>query len=269
MKKSLFSCLPLALLLLLGCSKGGNTTPEATEAMNTFVSVDAQERPRYLEIPIYTQKVTGQTLRRKGYTTSYNRRTKQPDWVAWKLTAEHSRGEFRRDSMVFHEDPDVPAPRATDDDYIRSHYDRGHMCPSGDNKWSAEAQEQSFLLTNVCPQNHTLNEKAWNDLEMQCRRWARKYGAVYIACGPLFEGENIKTIGKNKVSVPTGFFKVVLVNGRNPRAIGYIFENKASSQGRICTVDEVEALTGLDFFSLLNDDIEEKIEATVTKSAWR
>ena len=111
-------------------------------------------------------------------------------------------------------------------------------------------------------------EEEWNDLEIQCRRWARRYGEVYIACGPLFEGDDIKKIGRNKVHVPTGFFKVVLAKGKKPKAIGYIFENRRGSQGRVCTVDEIEDLTGMDFFSPLDDKIEEQVEAYANIRQW-
>ena len=100
-------------------------------------------------------------------------------------------------------------PRATNMDYINSGYDRGHICPSGDNKWSEEAQLQSFLYTNCCPQLHNLNAGDWNELEGKCRKWAQQYGGVYIVSGPLLLNKKHKTIGKNKVVVPEAFFKVV------------------------------------------------------------
>lgn len=261
--------LPAVILLLaISCSKRAKTVDDDEEVASTFVGTVDVMTKGWLEIPVYEAGKENKILRRKGYTTSYNRRTKQPDWVAWRLTKQHTYGDNRRDFMEFHEDMEVSAPRATDNDYFRSGYDRGHMCPSGDNKWDAEAQEQSFLFTNVCPQNHFLNKEEWNDLEIQCRRWARRYGEVYIACGPLFEGDDIKKIGRNKVHVPTGFFKVVLAKGKRPKAIGYIFENRRGSQGRVCTVDEIEDLTGMDFFSPLDDKIEEQVEAYANIRQW-
>ena len=253
------------LLLALSCGKNNKTAIADDEIASAFVDVKTKG---WLEIPVDDDGDEGQILRRKGYTVSYNRKTKRPNWVAWRLTKQHTYGDNRRDFMQFEEDPDVGRPRATDDDYFRSGYDRGHMCPSGDNKWDAEAQRQSFLFTNICPQNHYLNKEEWNDLEIQCRRWARRYGQVYIACGPLFEGNDIKKIGKNKVHVPTGFFKVVLANSGKAKAIGYIFDNRRQSNPRVCTVDEIEQLTGLDFFSPLDDKIEEKVEVTADISQW-
>ena len=262
MKKSYFVILLICCFVIVAsCSKNREEESRGDDSASTFVTSVADDYKKWMEIPVYEGDNDSKILRRKGYTTSYNRKTKQPDWVAWRLTKKHTYGDYRRDSLEFLEDREVERPRATLDDYFRSGYDRGHMCPSGDNKWDEEAQRQSFLLTNVCPQNHWLNKDEWNDLEIQCRRWARKYGQVYIICGPLFEGNDIKRIGKNKVYVPTGFFKVVLANDRNPKAVGYVFDNRSKSNGRACSVDEIEALTGMDFFSLLEDKVEDRIEA--------
>ena len=119
-------------------------------------------------------------MRRTGYTTCYNAHYRLPYWTAWHLTAAHTTGPHKRKGVSFSEDEDVPFPRATNSDYMRSGYDRGHMCPSGDNKWDRKAQQDCFLFTNMCPQSHNLNGGDWNDLEMACRRWDKKYGEVYI-----------------------------------------------------------------------------------------
>ena len=142
-----------------------------------------------------------QILWRVGYATSYNRETRIPNWTAWPLKGEHTSGAHKRQGVKYHEDDDVPSPKATNDDYYNSGYDRGHMCPAGDNKWSAQAMEECFLFTNMCPQNHNLNGGDWNELEMQCRKWAKQYGEIYIVCGPILFRSAHKTIGKKN-----GFF---------------------------------------------------------------
>ena len=216
--------------------------------------------------------VPSQILERFGYITSYNHETKCPNWVAWHLTKDHTRGNHQRAQEVFSEDEDVRLPRATDQDYYNSRYDRGHMCPAGDNKWSQEAMTQSFLFTNICPQNHGLNKYEWNDLEILCRDWARKYGAVDIVCGPLYgKPETQKTIGKNKVWVPDAFFKVILCRRGTPKAIGFVYRNEGRKQvmeEAVRTVDEVERLTGIDFFPSLEDETERKVEAEARLSDW-
>lgn len=212
-----------------------------------------------------------QILKRTGYVASYNKTTLLPNWVAWHLTAERTEGSAKRSGVDFAEDTEVPEPRATGWDYYNSGYDRGHMCPAADNKWSKKAMEESFLFTNMCPQNGNLNRGDWNEMEMACRKWAKKYGDLYIVCGPILYKGKHKTIGKNKVVVPEAFFKVVLRTGDNPQAIGFIYKNTSGNRPKdsyVNTVDEVERITGIDFFSSLPDDVEKKVEAECDLGLW-
>ena len=212
-----------------------------------------------------------QILKRVAYTASYNSDLRIPNWVAWRLTGAHTRGKNKRAGVKFHEDTDVPMPRAVDFDYVRSGYDRGHLCPSADNRWDATAQEQSFLLTNVCPQDHNLNVGDWHELEILCRKWAKTYGSIYIVAGPvLFKGKH-KTIGKNKVTVPEAFFKVVLCMEGKPKAIGFIYRNESGNRPKsyyVNTIDDVERITGIDFFPALPDKVENEVEATSSLDDW-
>lgn len=212
-----------------------------------------------------------QILERTGYVASYNKTNLLPNWVAWHLTAERTEGSAKRSGVDFAEDTEVPEPRATDWDYYNSGYDRGHMCPAADNKWSKKAMEESFLFTNMCPQNGNLNRGDWNEMEMACRKWAKKYGDLYIVCGPILYKGKHKTIGKNKVVVPEAFFKVVLRTGDDPQAIGFIYKNTSGNRPKdsyVNTVDEVERITGIDFFPSLPDDVEKKVEAECDLGLW-
>ena len=186
--------------------------------------------------------------------------------MGWELTREETRGkEDRKDRFV--PDPDLPEPRVEHADYTRSGYDRGHMAPAADMKWSEEAMAQSFYMSNICPQNQKLNRDDWGDLEEACRGWARKYGRVYIVCGPIYDKKHPKRIGKHQVAVPDRFFKVVLIeNRKNPIAMGFLFNNAAHHQALEkyqVPVDSVETVTGLDFFAKLPDSIENRIEAAI------
>lgn len=212
-----------------------------------------------------------QILKRTGYVASYNKTTLLPNWVAWHLTAERTEGSAKRSGVDFAEDTEVPEPRATDWDYYNSGYDRGHMCPAADNKWSKKAMEESFLFTNMCPQNGNLNRGDWNEMEMACRKWAKKYGGLYIVCGPILYKGKHRTIGNNKVVVPEAFFKVVLRTGDDPQAIGFIYKNTSGNRPKdsyVNTVDEVERITGIDFFPSLPDDVEKNVEATADIANW-
>ena len=243
--------------------------PATADSQN---AADRKPAIKMMELPAPLNDRPERILRRKAYTTSYNSTTKNPNWVAWHLTKSHTYGSHQRAKEVFHEDEQVGASRATDWDYYNSRYDRGHMCPAGDNKWDEQAMNQTFLFTNICPQNHGLNKYEWNDLEIMCRDWARQYGAVDIVCGPIYYGQGEqKTVGKNRVWVPDAFFKVVLCRQGQPKAIGFIYRNEGRKQhlaDAVHTVDEIERLTGIDFFPALDDDIENRVEAKAELSKW-
>ena len=253
--------------------KGGQISSENEN------SIDAENRQgktgnktiNGLEVPGKLSDRPEQILKRVAYTASYNSDLRIPNWVAWQLTGTHTEGKNKRAGVKFHEDTDVPMPRAVDFDYVRSGYDRGHLCPSADNRWDAIAQEQSFLLTNVCPQDHNLNVGDWHELENLCRKWAKTYGSIYVVAGPvLFKGKH-KTIGKNKVTVPEAFFKVVLCMEGKPKAIGFIYRNESGNRPKsyyVNTIDDVERITGIDFFPALPDNVENEVEATSSLEDW-
>ena len=286
MKRRVNSWLLLGLMaLVMACqgNKGGEAAQKkdglygaATSGQSMTAEEEAAVKKakvvRLYEIPAPLTDRPEQILIKKGFTVSYNHQTKTPNWVAWHLTKSHTYGSNQRSGEVFTEDVSVSRPRATDADYYNSRYDRGHMCPAGDNKWDKEAMAQSFLFTNVCPQNHGLNKYEWNDLEMLCRDWAREYGAIDVVCGPVYSSsDQQKTIGKNRVWVPDAFFKVVLCRQGKAKAIGFLYRNEGKKQpmaDAVCTVDDVERLTGLDFFPELDDATENRIEATATLSDW-
>lgn len=236
------------------------------KAEATTPAVSSVKPSDKLEIPVALTKRNERILKRSGYTASYNSFYKTPNWVAWELTRRETKGKNVRINR-FSPDPDLPEPRVTHADYTRSGYDRGHMAPAADMKWSQQAMQESFYMSNVCPQNQKLNRDDWNDLEETCRLWAKKYGAVYIACGPIYDQKQPKRIGEHKVAVPDRFFKVVLINdAKNPVAMGFIFPNAAHHQKLekyMYSVDAVEKITGLDFFSPLPDSTEKRIEAVV------
>ena len=211
-----------------------------------------------------------QIIRRKAYILSYNKDTKLPNWVAWHLTAEHTEGVYKRLHTYF-EDIEVPEPRATDTDYRGTGWTHGHMCPAGDNKWDSGAMRESNILTNICPQTMKLNTGLWNSIEQDCRAWARKYGDVFIVCGPVLLKKQHETIGKNRVVVPEAFFKVILCLQGKPKAVSHVVRNDNEKKKRdqfINTVDDVERITGIDFFPALPDDIENAVEAKVDINEW-
>ena len=181
------------LLVVPSCRQASSQAIQATELCNK-----TQWR-RDIQLPQIPDSIPQQILWRKAYVVSYNCETRQPNWVAWKLTAEHAEGPVERPATAWHEDKEVPQPRAYYQDYKGmsdkgKRWDRGHMCPAGDNKWDTDAMYESFLMTNACPQDRALNSGIWNQIEIRCRQWAKQYGEIYIVCGPLFLNQEHDTI---------------------------------------------------------------------------
>lgn len=220
--------------------------------------------PAGVEIPRYESSRGGQIIKHTGFTLSYDADYKTPQWVAWELTADEVDGTYSRKNS-FSPDPDVRGQKSYHKDYSNSGYDRGHMAPAADMKWSEAAMEESFYTSNICPQNQNLNRGDWKDLEELEREWAKRYGAVAIAAGPIYKSKRPERIGAHHVAVPDAFFKVLLVGyPDNPKAYGFVFKNEAGSRKLSYyqkTVDEVETITGMDFFHELPDDVENKIES--------
>lgn len=235
----------------------------------SFCSCRAQ-KDESIEIPEPLNDGKEVILKRTGYTVSYNSDTRIPNWVAWHLTAEHTEGETKKPSAYF-EDKEVPRPRVTNEDYEGSGWMHGHMCPAADNRWNKKAMRETFLLTNICPQHRSLNSGLWNRIEQDCRKWARKHGDLYIVCGPVLLNREHETIGGHNIVVPEAFFKVILCLQGKPKAIGFVVRNNKGKKKRdqfINTVDEVERITGYDFFPALPDSIENKVEAYSNINDW-
>lgn len=212
-----------------------------------------------------------QIIRHKGYTVSYNYAWRQPNWVGYELTRQEARGTEKRNDR-FVPDPLAKQGTATNADYARSGYDKGHMAPAADMKWSATAMKESFYFSNISPQHPELNRRKWKDLENKVREWSLRDSAIIIVCGPIMEPRATRSIGRNRVAVPQRFFKVILSPySRTPRAIGFIFPNSRSTEPLrtyAVTVDSVERAAGMDFFSVLPDSLEDKIEAECKPKAW-
>jgi len=251
---TLILCLSLSLP---GCSQPGTAIGD--------VSIDKEG----LEIPSTSGKDT--ILEYKGFTVKYNSSWLIPSWVAYEITREEAEGSLER-SGSFGMDMSYRGRQAMREDYSNSGWDKGHMAPAGDMKWDRKAMTESFYLTNICPQNHKLNSGDWNHLENLVRGWARKYGSVYVICGPLVSDSSFGTIGQRKVQIPDGFFKAVLrVSGGYASAIAFVFENTAQKQPvrrAAMSVDELEGMLGIDLFEKLPDSLENKIEASFNLSEW-
>ena len=223
-----------------------------------------------LEKVIASNSQPSQLVDYEGFSLSFNKKMHVPNWVVWELTGEEVAGTFPRKDN-FRGDDNV-AGSAEKWDYSYSGYDRGHMAPAGDMKWSKKAMDESFYMTNMCPQAKSLNTGAWKRLEEKCRQWAEIDGSIIIVCGPVLTDPIEEYIGDSRVAVPQRFFKVILSPyADEPRGIGFIMPNSkvpGGMQASAVSIDEVERVTGLDFFSSLPDEIENKVESQCKFHYW-
>lgn len=201
-------------------------------------------------------------MQKPQYSLSYNRSRATANWVAWRLDSSWIGTTPRQDD--FRPDQTLPAGwyQVLDNDYSGSGYDRGHMCPSGDRTNSIPNNSATFLMTNIVPQLAANNQGPWNDFEIYTRTLAQQGSEIYIISG--VHG-NAGTIAQGRIVVPLVTWKVVLVipNGANDlqrihkstRAFGIVVPNQPPVDQQApwrtfrVTVDNVEALTGHNFFS--------------------
>lgn len=203
-----------------------------------------------------------------GYSVSYNKDRKIPNWVSYELLASETDGPYSRKGKNFRQDPSLRLPQAEDNDYRNSGWSRGHMAPAGDFKWSDDAMWDTFYFTNCCPQDQSLNAGQWSTLEKKVRDWANRFGSVRVVTGPLVWENSYGTIGYNKVVVPDAFFKAVLAG---EQSIAFVMYNKSENENMqkcAMSVDQLEELSGIDFFAELDDTLEPQVEAAYNLRNW-
>ena len=213
---------------------------------------------------------TGQIVHHDGYSLSYHETHEQAEWVAYELKRSHlSNTNFKR--PYFEIDKAVSTGSAHWRNYKNSGYDRGHLCPAADRKYSQEAHDETFLTSNISPQKPGFNAGIWNTLEQKVRYWARKYDGVFVVTGGILNND-LKGIGKEDVSVPDYFYKVLIDRNSGPtKMIAFLIPHNNSDRPLyefVVSVDEIETMTGIDFFTALDDQIEIELEASDNYKNW-
>lgn len=253
----LINCLLIGIVIMLsGCISQQKTLVDAPYGLPLSTSTAAR----------------GTTIAYKGFYVSYNIDTKTPNWVSYALTDRETLGDYSRKGRQFRPDPNLPLPQADNNDYRNSGWSRGHMAPAADFKWDEDALNDTFYFTNCCPQNEKLNSGQWNTLEKKTREWAKKYGEVIVVTGPIYHERTYGSIGSNNVAVPDAFFKALLIYTKEgAQAIAFIMNNSRQNENMqrcALSIDDLEIITGYDFFPNLDDKIEDIIEATYSLKDW-
>ena len=210
-------------------------------------------------------------VEREGYALGYIEKHGQPAWVQYIMTAEEVSRRAVKRGDEFRPDPEVPTGSATPQDYTRSGYDRGHLAPAADMSFSVKTMSESFYMSNMSPQAPQFNRGIWSKLEKQVRHFAAKEKRIVVVTGPILPAEKTITIGANRVTVPQYYYKVIYDTTPPEKMIGFVLPNKGSSADLrtfAVTVDRVEELTGLDFFSTVPQPKQEQLERTLTVENW-
>ena len=250
------------------CSRCNPPTEVPVQNQQSFTAIAVADKEA-LALP-YTDQPE-QIITHAGYYLLYSEEHEQPYWVAYLLTADELSGNINRTDN-FRSDDSIDTGSASLSDYRGSGYDRGHLAPAADMKWSSEAMKDSFYLSNMSPQLPGLNRGIWKKLEEWVRDEAEDCVELYVVTGPVLTDGPYQTIGENEVAVPNQYYKVLLdYTEPDLKAIGFLIPNQSSKQplsDYAVSIDEVEAATGLDFFYLLDDAVEAQLEGANNWGRW-
>jgi endonuclease G len=195
-------------------------------------------------------------------------------WVAHIIMPDVATGEETRTNN-FRQDSLVPTGTADKIDYFNSGYDRGHLAPSADFRWSKKALSESFYYSNMTPQKPEFNRGKWSQLEDFFRQYVIHTGhAIFVVTGGLLNDSIKRKIGVNKkVTVPPYFFKVAVdLEAKPPRGIGFYMLNGTNTKpitAYASSINDIEKKTDIDFFPALPDTLENRIEAMNDITLWQ
>lgn len=211
----------------------------------------------------------------KAMTVYFNPTLHIPNAVAYEITATQmsmadAPDAEQRSNYQFNRDPQV---KGCPDwwEYKECPYDRGHMAPAMDMRWDKQAMKDCFYLTNICPQDHELNNGEWRKMEEAIHvKWARKYGRLVIVTGPVLTPHMEKTGKNHDIAVPERFYKVVLAPDQN-YGVAFVFDNEPATTSwrkHAVSIDEVERITGCNFFAAVEDGKENAAELQNAIDRW-
>jgi len=249
------------LLFLLACQ------PQTEKQVNDTFSQKTQADT------LLPTSTTGQVVRHHYYTLSYNEDYENAEWVAYNLSPKQlSNRQIERPYFI--RDPKVKTRSAHYKNYYPYGYEKGHLVPAADMRFDTLAFDETFYTSNVSPMDHYFNSGIWNNLEKQVRYWVKRYGPLYIVAGGILE-PGLERIGREHVAVPDEFYKIILDYNepKHPRMIGFIIPHKdlvdSDLRDFVVPVDSIEKRTGIDFFPILPDNIENKLEAETHPREWK
>ena len=214
----------------------------------------------------YPSFKNGKILVKKGFVLLYDENKKVPLWVSYHLKKQYLE-KVIKPLYSYGPDPQlIKGKRAEIDDYKNSIYIRCRLAPLENMSRNKEVMKDACYFSNVCPMDKDLYFNCWKKIEKKIRDFVKQGNDVWVVTGPLFTQKDIKKIGRNKIFVPTHFYKVILYQRKDKSfgASAYIFENKKSkkiTENNIVSIDDIEKITDFDFFSLLPEYVQNLVES--------
>lgn len=213
---------------------------------------------------------TGNVIHRTYFSVSYSEGAKQAEWVAYKINKRNFDTNIER-TNDYREDPAVKAGSAELYDYKGSGYDMGHLAPAASMSHDERAMSECFYLSNISPQEPGFNRGIWKRLEEKVRYWAYFNDSTFVVTGPVLQNPK-GYIGHNKVTVPRSFYKTVLgYRDGKVRGIAFLMPNESSKNSiylYATRIDEIERITGIDFYQYLDSKTQKSVEANEDLKKW-
>lgn len=216
----------------------------------------------------YTPTSSDEVINHTYYSLGYSEEHEQAAWVYYHLTPPMVSGAASRGDN-FRPDPKVSTTSAELSDYVGSGYDRGHLCPAASMSLNAESMSESFYMSNMSPQAPSFNRGRWKQLEELVRSWVVDSIGIHVVSGPIFN-DNKGTIGENEVTIPGYYYKAIYSPAKE-KMIGFIMPNEKLSpevESFVTTVDSIELLTGINFFSSMDETLQDSLESVVCTDSW-
>lgn len=274
-------------ILLIGFNAQSQTSKEKIEQLNLRLSELDSEKIQILEqledhyvgwvrseldqIGMPSLSIGEEVLHHSAWSFVYSEEHEQAKWVMHmvipqvEFSGAGRTNDFRKDDLVKTE-------TASKSDYWHSGYDRGHLAPSADFRWSSKMVSESYFYSNMSPQKPELNRQTWAQLE----DWVRKYAVsfqepVFVITGPILK-EGLEKLGDNGVSIPEQYFKIIMdLSGDEHKGVAFLMSNGVNDKdlaSYAVSIDVVEKLSGIDFFPTLEDIEEDKLEAMADPTKW-
>jgi endonuclease G len=246
------------------------TVEEIFKEVEVLKLLEIQKKIKEIALPTPIQGE--EIVNHSAYTLSYNDEHEQPNWVIHMVTKDILYGAVSR-TNDFRPDPNLKCGSMDSVDYWNSGFDRGHLAPSADFRWSLNALSESYYYSNMSPQVADLNRGAWSKLENQGREWSLDCNELFVVTGPVLK-PNLPKVqqGSFRLSIPEYYYKIFVdLYGPEYKAIAFIMPNKKIDDpimNYVVSIDEIEKKTGIDFFPTLDDSLEERLEKKSIVEEW-